>query len=57
MILEKKCKRKNSTTSEINDSLILKIKNLSKENTILKQKISSLERVISDIQESEANLS
>ena len=54
MILEKEMqKRKIQRLLKSNDSLILKNKELIEENTILKQKISSLEKVISDIQESE----
>ena len=54
MILEKEMQnRKIHRLLKSNDSLILKNKELIEENTILKQKISSLEKVISDIQESE----
>ena len=54
MILEKEMqKRKIQRLLKSNNSLILKNKELIEENTILKQKISSLEKVISDIQESE----
>ena len=54
MILEKEMqKKKIQRLLKSNDSLILKNKELIEENTILKQKISSLEKVISDIQESE----
>lgn len=54
MILEKEMqKRKIQRLLKSNDSLILKNKELIEENTILKQKISSREKVISDIQESE----